>query len=97
MNIWDILKNMVLVLTGLNIIVVVLVFLVYGKLGVYRGLLWLYMRRPNHVGSNCLVFYLDPPGPWPGVCEICKYIDSCEFMAWTPRAELDEVDKELPE
>jgi hypothetical protein len=82
MNLWDIFVNSAVILTILNILIVVLVFLVYGKVGIYQGLLWLYMRRPNHVGSTCAIFYLDPMGPWPEVCDICKFVDACEFMAW---------------
>ncbi len=87
MNIWDIVINVALVVTGLNVLVVVLVYLVWGKVRIYQGILWLYMRRPNHSGATCGVFYLDPMGPWPEVCDICKYIDACEVLANLPDAE----------
>ncbi len=81
---WEIIVNVALVLTALNIVIVVVVFLVYGKNGIYQGILWLYIkaRGPLLNGATCTVFYLDPPGPWPGVCDICKFIDACEVLAW---------------
>lgn len=81
MNIWDLAINIAVLFTVLNIVVVALVYLIWGKVRIYQGILWLYMRRPNHTGATCAIFYLDPMGPWPEVCDICKYVDACEYLA----------------
>lgn len=61
------------------------------------ALVWMITRVPGHSGSDCPVYYLDPMGPWPGVCEkACKnrigamgvsQIEACYFMSGQTRKE----------
>ena len=61
-------QNLILVaifLTGFN----GLVYIVYGPKYFAMALVYLISRFPGHAGATCVVYYLDPVGPWPGVCD----------------------------
>lgn len=63
------LQNLVLlaiILTGFN----VLVYIVSGPRYFTMVLIYLISRLPGHAGATCVVYYLEPLGPWPGVCDI---------------------------
>ena len=53
-------------LTGFN----VLVYIVSGPKYFAMALVYLISRFPGHAGATCVVFHLDPVGPWVGVCDI---------------------------
>lgn len=56
---------LVIVLTGFN----VLVYIVSGPKYFAMALVYMISRFPGHAGATCVVYYLDPVGPWPGVCD----------------------------
>ncbi|MHC4573370.1 MAG: hypothetical protein ACYS76_04450 [Planctomycetota bacterium] len=95
MDWWELIVNVGLVVTALNVVLIVGSYLIFGKESIYRAILWLYIkaRGPLHNGATCAIYPLEPMGPWVGVCEICKFIDACEVMAWGPDGEDIEVKK----
>ena len=54
-----------MVLTASN----VLIYIWYGPKYFAMALVYLISRFPGHAGATCVVYYLEPHGPWPGVCD----------------------------
>jgi len=76
-----------IVLTSVSFILVAL----FGTRPLAIAMVWVISRLPGHAPYKCPVYHLDPPGPWPGVCEkACpmrpgpmgdRMIDACNMMS----------------
>ena len=88
--------RLAVILTAFN----VLVYLVSGPKYFAMALVYMISRFPGHAGATCVVYYLDPVGPWPGVCDrACRnppgqlkgldLVGACYFLSGVTRDSTD--------
>jgi hypothetical protein len=83
-------SNLIILAMGLTAINLVIYFM-FGPELFAMALVWIISRLPGHTGVMCVVYYLEPMGPWPGVCEkACRnptgalgvnLVDACYFLS----------------
>ena len=82
-----------IILTSISFILVAL----FGTRPLAIALVWVITRIPGHSGATCPVYFLEPIGPWPGVCEkACRnppgsmgtdMVGACYFLSGQTRDE----------
>ncbi len=92
------LTNLVLLAGGLTVANLAIYFM-FGSDVHAMGLVYLISRFPGHAGATCVVYYLEPMGPWPGVCDIaCRnppghmgtdLVGACYFLSGVTRDSTD--------
>jgi hypothetical protein len=80
---------------GVLTVVNLAIYFMFGSDVHAMGLVFLISRFPGHAGATCVVYYLDPIGPWPGVCDrACRnppghmgtdLVGACYLMAGVDR------------
>jgi hypothetical protein len=58
-----------LLLGAIMTVVNLAIYFMFGPEPLAMALVWILTRIPGHAGARCPVYFLDPVGPWPGVCE----------------------------
>jgi len=76
---------------NLIVVAVILTSISFGLMALFGtrplaiALVWIITRMPGHSGATCIVYELEPVGPWLGVCEkACKnpwMVNSCYQMS----------------